>query len=360
MRNVNGVRATSDVSEVSDRAVVDMRSDTVTRPTAGMRDAIARAVVGDDALGDDPTVAALEDRVADLLGKEAALFFPSGIMANETALILLAKPGTEVVCEASCHFIDWELGGPAALAGVHMRGIPTHDGILSATAVAAAIRPPNAIQVQTSAITLENTHNGAGGRITPIDTMREIADVARAHKLPLHLDGARLWNASARTGVALRAYAACADTVMVAMSKGLGCPVGSLLAGTRAHMQHARVIRRRLGGAMRQVGVLAAAGIYALDHHVDRLGDDHERARRLARLARILPGLNVIDPDTNILMMDVTRADMNANDVVRELAKHDVLMTAFTARRVRAVTHMDVDDAGISRAADALARVMSA
>jgi threonine aldolase len=342
------------------RDAVDLRSDTVTQPTPGMREAIARAVVGDDTLGDDPTVRALEERVAELLGKQAALFFPSGIMANETALILHTRPGTEVVCEATCHFIDWELGGPAALAGVHMRGIPTTDGVLTADAVAAAIRAPNPIQVQTSAITIENTHNGAGGRITPIGTMRAIADVARDRNLPVHLDGARLWNATTASGVPLDAYAACADTVMVAMSKGLGCPVGSLLAGTREHMQHARVIRRRLGGAMRQAGILAAAGIYALDHHVERLADDHARARQLAKHASTLQGLSVVEPDTNIVMMDVTRSDMTANDVVRELGRHGVMMTAFTSRRVRAVTHMDIDDSRLSHAADALARVMAA
>jgi threonine aldolase len=338
--------------------IVDLRSDTVTQPTDGMRDAIAHAVVGDDSLGDDPTVRALEERIADLLGKESALFFPSGIMANETAIMLLTKPGTEVVCEAMCHFVDWELGGPAALAGVHMRGIPTSDGILTAALVEAAIRPIAAVQIQTSAIAIENTHNGAGGRVVPIENMEEIAAVAKKHGLPVHLDGARLWNASAASGVTLRAYAACADTVTVTMSKGLGCPVGSLLAGSAAHIRQARVIRRRLGGAMRQAGILAAAGLYALDHHVERLAEDHERARRLARLARILPGLHVIEPDTNIVMMDVTRNDMNADDVVRELAKHNILTTAFTNRRVRAVSHMVVTDSGLSHAADALASVM--
>jgi threonine aldolase len=194
----------------------------------------------------------------------------------------------------------------------------------------------------------------------PLDTMREIQNVARANNLPLHLDGARLWNASARTGVSVKDYAACADTVMVAMSKGLGCPVGSLLAGTRDHMKQARVIRRRLGGAMRQVGVLAAAGIYALDHHIDRLSDDHDRASRLAQSARAIIGFDVIEPDTNILMMDVTRDGLSAPDVVNELAKRGVLMTAFTNRRVRAVTHMNIDDAAIKTAADALAEVMAA
>jgi threonine aldolase len=325
-----------------------------------MRAAIATAVVGDDTLGDDPSVRALEQQTADLLGKEAALFFPSGIMANETALILLSRPGTEVVCEATCHFVDWELGAPAALAGVHMRGVTTADGILTAPLVAAAIRAPSAIQIQTSAITIEQTHNGAGGRITPIEDLEAIAALARSRALPVHLDGARLWNASVATGVSMRRYAACADTVMVALSKGLGCPVGSMLAGTADHVQKARVIRRRLGGAMRQAGILAAAGTYALEHHIERLHEDHDRARQLAEYAAAIDGLVVIEPQTNIVMMDVARENLSAGDVVRGLAEHNVLMTAFTDRRVRAVTHMDVNDEGLSRAAEALARVLTA
>lgn len=342
------------------RSVVDLRSDTVTRPTQGMRDAIARAVVGDDALGDDPTVTALEDRIADLLGKEAAVFFPSGIMANETALIVLTRRGTEVICEAACHLVDWELGGPADLAGVQLRGVPTPDGILTEDLVASAIRPVSPVQLQTSAIAIENTHNGAGGRVMPLENLHGIHALARRHGLPVHLDGARLWNAAAASGVTLRTYAEHADTVMVALSKGLGCPVGSMLAGSRAHMQEARVVRRRLGGSMRQAGVLAAAGLYALDHHIDRLHEDHERARRLARLASIVPGLRVVEPETNIVMMDVVKAGISASDVVRELAAHDVLMTPFTARRVRAVTHLDISDEGLSHAAEALAHVMAA
>jgi threonine aldolase len=339
--------------------MVDLRSDTVTRPTAGMREAIARAVVGDDTLGDDPTVRALEERIAAMLGKPAALFFPSGIMANETALCVLAPAGTEVVCEARCHFVDWELGGPAAIAGVHMRGVATADGVLDRESVRAAIRAPSSIQVQTSAIAVEQTHNGAGGRITPMSNLREIAELAREHGLGMHIDGARLWNASAASGIPVSDYAACADTVMVALSKGLGCPVGSMLAGSEAHIAAARTVRRRLGGAMRQAGILAAAGLYALDHHLDRLHEDHSRARRLADAASRIPGLAVVSPDTNIVMMDVVRDDITANDVVRELADDGILMTPFTSRRVRAVTHMDISDEGLSRAAEALAVVMS-
>jgi threonine aldolase len=339
--------------------IVDLRSDTVTRPTAAMRAAIAAAEVGDDALGDDPTVARLEARIAALLGKAAALFFPSGIMANETALLVLARPGTEVVVEATSHFVDWELGAPAALAGVQLRPVATPDAILTADAVEAAIRPPSRLQIQTSAVCLENTHNAAGGRILPLDGMRAVRAVARAHGLPVHLDGSRLWNASAATGIPETEYAACADTVMVTLSKGLGCPVGSLLAGATDLMERARVCRRRLGGAMRQSGLLAAAGLHALDHHRDRLTEDHARARRLARLAADIPGLRVIEPETNIVMLDIERPDLDAAAVVQALQRRGVRMVDFTRRRVRAVTHLDVDDDGVDRAATALRAVLA-
>lgn len=339
--------------------IVDLRSDTVTRPTAAMRAAIAAAEVGDDALGDDPTVARLEARVADLLGKEAALFFPSGIMANETALLVLARPGTEVVVEATSHFVDWELGAPAALAGVQLRPVAATNAILTADAVEAAIRPPSRLQIRTSAVCLENTHNAAGGRILPLDAMRAVHAVAQAHGLPVHLDGSRLWNATAATGIPEARYAACADTVMVTLSKGLGCPVGSLLAGSADRMELARVTRRRLGGAMRQSGLLAAAGLHALDHHRDRLSDDHARARHLARLAADVHGLRVIEPETNIVMFDIERTDLDAAAVVHGLEREGVRMVEFTRRRVRAVTHLDVDDDGVVRAASALRAVMN-
>jgi threonine aldolase len=335
--------------------VVDLRSDTVTQPGAAMRRAIAEAVVGDDALGDDPTVRRLEQRVADILDKEAALFFPSGTMANQAALLVLTTPGTEVVCEATCHLVDWELAGAAANAGVQLRGVAAPGGILTPELVAQAIRPHGALTVQTSLIALENTHNGAGGRVTPLQTMRAVRDIAAARGIPVHLDGARLWNAATATGVSEAEYAACADTVMITLSKGLGCPVGSLLAGSAAHIGAARVVRRRLGGAMRQAGILAAAGIYALDHNRERLHDDHARARTLARLAAHVPGIRVIEPETNIVMMDITRPELGADELVARVARHDVLLTTFTTTRVRAVTHLGVDDDGVRRAAEALA-----
>ena len=249
--------------------MIDLRSDTVTRPSAAMRKAIAEAEVGDDVLGDDPTVQRLERTAAELLGKEAALFFPTGTMANETALCILTRPGTEVIVEANAHFFDWEAGGPAAIAGVQLRPLPTPDGLLNAQLIERAVRP--GYQVRTSAICVENTHNGSGGRVMPIQTLREISAIAKKHELPLHLDGARLWNASAASGVPEAEFAALADTVMVSLSKGLGCPVGSILAGTGDHMDKARWVRRRLGGGMRQSGILAAAGLFALANNRARL-----------------------------------------------------------------------------------------
>jgi threonine aldolase len=339
--------------------IADLRSDTVTRPTAAMRAAIAAAEVGDDALGDDPTVRALEERIAQLLDKPAALFFPTGIMANQTAILLQTTPGTEIVCEATGHIVDWEVGAASALSGVQLRGVPTADGLLDAAGVQAAIRPRSTLQVQTSLIALENTHNAAGGRVLPLDAMREIRGVALEHGLPVHLDGARLWNAAVASGVSEAQYASCADTVMVTLSKGLGCPAGSLLAGTTELIGRARTVRRRLGGSMRQSGILAAAGIHALDHHRDRIADDHRRARELAEHAARIDGLRVIAPDTNIVMIDIDRPGVAAATLLERLARDGVLMTAFGPARIRAVTHMDVDDQCIGRAVEALAAAMA-
>ena len=339
--------------------MIDLRSDTVTRPTPQMRQAIANAEVGDDALGDDPTSARLEAVVAELLGKDAAAFFPSGIMANETALQVLCKPGTEIIVEANSHFVDWELGAAATWAGVQLRQVVTPDGLLTPQLVEQAIRPPMRLQLKTSAISVENTHNAAGGKVLPLETMRAIAGIARAHGLPLHLDGARLWNAATALGCAEAEIAGGADTVMVTLSKGLGCPVGSLLAGERTVIEEARWVRRRMGGGMRQVGVLAAAGLYALEHHRQRLAEDHARARRLAERAAAITSLRVIPPETNIVMMEIMHPALNARDVVNALKERGVLVVEFTTRRIRAVTHLDVNHQQIERAADALEAVMA-
>lgn len=335
--------------------MIDLRSDTVTKPTAGMRRAIAEAEVGDDVLGDDPTVQRLEARIAEILGKEASVFFPSGTMANQTALHVVAERGTEVVIEGRAHILDWELGGAAANAGVQLNAVTTEDGLLTADLVAKAIRPGLKFQVRTTAVCIENTHNGAGGKILALDEMTRLRDLAREKKLRVHLDGARLWNASAATGVPEAEFAACADTVMVTLSKGLGCPVGSMLAGTMQDMEYARAIRRRFGGAMRQSGILAAAGLYALEHHRTRLTEDHANATLFAKLASEIAGARVVQPDTNIVMIDVD----NAMNVVQKMAEQGVAIVPFTPTRVRAVTHLDVNEADIRKAAEALKTVLA-
>lgn len=338
--------------------MIDLRSDTVTRPGAAMRQAIADADVGDDVLGDDPTAQQLEKRVADLLGKEAALLFPSGIMANLTAMQIVAERGTEVIIEATGHILDWELGGAATIAGVLLRRVPTEDGILRVDDVAQNIRPGLKNQLTTSAIAVENTHNGAGGKVLRLDEMQRIFALARSRNLRVHLDGSRLWNASAATGVPEAAYAACADTVMVTLSKGLGCPIGSMLAGSSEDMSKARLIRRRLGGAMRQSGILAAAGLYALDHNRTRLTEDHANATLFAQLASEIEGVRVVTPETNIVMVDLLKEGMGALDVVKAMRERGVLIAEFTPARVRAVTHLDVDAAGIRKAVAVLSEVI--
>ncbi|HEX6938465.1 MAG TPA: GntG family PLP-dependent aldolase [Longimicrobiales bacterium] len=345
---------------VAKRDVVDLRSDTVTRPTPAMREAIARAEVGDDVLGDDPTVRRLEERVAELLGKEAALFFPSGTMANQTAVAVLTTPGSEAIIEATGHILDWEGGAPAHWAGVQLRPVPTPDGLLTADHVAAAIRPAGRMAIRTSLICLENTHNAAGGKVMPLETLRSIRALAERQGIPVHLDGARLWNASIATGIPEATFAAEADTVMVTLSKGLGCPVGSLLAGPAALIDEAWHVRRRHGGGMRQAGILAAAGLYALDHHRERLAEDHARARLLADRLEGVPGIRVVPPETNIVMIDIVDETLDALRLVERVQPHGVLLSPFAARRVRAVTHLDIDDAGVHRAADAIVAALGA
>jgi threonine aldolase len=335
-------------------SVVDLRSDTVTKPTEAMREAMMGAEVGDDVLDHDPTTQRLEERVAAILGKEAALFFPSGVQANQTALAVHGRPGTEVVLEAGAHIFNYEEGAGAALSGLQLRPVPAEGGLLTADLVREAIRPDSPYIHPTSLIALENTHNGAGGRILPFHAMQEIRALAREAGLPIHLDGARLWHACAETGLSPADYGSLADTVMVCLSKGLGAPVGSLLAGPGDFMDRAWRIRRRLGGGMRQSGFLAAAGLHALDHHRERLADDHARARTLAEGAARIPGISVVAPETNIVMLDLNASALSADGVLAALAVEGVLMVRFGPRRLRAVTHLNVDDAGIEQALEAL------
>lgn len=321
---------------------IDLRSDTVTRPTAGMRAAMAAADVGDDVYGEDPTVAELERRVADLLGLDASLFVPSGTMANQIALQLHARHGDEVLVAEGAHCLWFESGAAAAIAGVQLVAVG-HEGDVTAAQVRAATRPAVDWCPATRALVIENTHNRAGGRVIDPDRMAAAVAEARSLGLAVHLDGARLFNAAVALGVSPRTVAAGADTVSVCLSKGLGAPVGSLLAGSRDHVRHARRLRKRMGGGMRQVGVLAAAGIYALDRHVERLDDDHRAARALADSLAGCAGLRVAAPQTNIVMIDLsTEGALDANALVERARQRGILLTAFGPHRVRAVTHLDV------------------
>lgn len=338
---------------------IDLRSDTVTKPTPAMRRAMAEAEVGDDVLDGDPTVRRLEARAAEMLGKEAALFFPSGTMANQAAIRLLARRGTEILLDAGAHIVHYEGAGAADLSGAQIRPVQGSGPVLDADALAAAVRAPSPFVPAASLVCLENTHNGAGGMITPLDQLRALRDVAARHHLPVHLDGARLWNASVASGTSLDDFAACADTVMVSFSKGLGAPVGAALAGPRALMEEGWLVRKRFGGGMRQSGILAAAVLHALDAHLSRLAEDHARARAFASCVDGAGGATVVPPDTNIVMIDLPD-DRTAPDVVRAAAARGVLLSPWSRSRIRAVFHLDVDDAGVEEAERAVRELLSA
>jgi len=335
--------------------MIDLRSDTVTRPTPAMRRAMHDAEVGDDVLDGDPTVGRLERAVAELLGKERALFFPTGTMANQAALWLLARRGSEVLADHAAHVLDWECAGAAALAGVQVRAVSPRPGHLTidAAAMRSAIAAAGARVPGASLVCLENTHNGAGGVVTDVDETEAIVAAARAAGLPVHLDGARLWNAAVAIGVSEARLAASVDTVMVAFSKGLGAPVGAALAGPQSVMAEARVVRKRLGGGMRQSGILAAAALHGLEHHRARLQEDHTRARALAARVDGIAGARVVAPDTNIVMIDLPHAVAAA--VAARAASAGVRISAWTDARLRCVTHLDVDDAALARAGDVIA-----
>ncbi|HZO18020.1 MAG TPA: threonine aldolase family protein [Gemmatimonadaceae bacterium] len=335
---------------------IDLRSDTVTKPTPAMRRAIADADVGDDVLDGDPTVKRLEQRVAELLGKEAALFFPSGTMANQTAVWLLSRPGTEVLLDAGAHILHYEMAGAAALAGVQVRPV-TGAPVMDAAGLTATVRSPSKHVPSASLVCLENTHNGAGGLVTPLGEMRAIANVARAHALAVHLDGARLWNAAAASGESLATLASVADTVMVSFSKGLGCPIGAALAGSRDVIAEGWSVRKRFGGGMRQSGILAAAALYALDAHLPRISDDHATARLYASLVDGVAGARVVPPDTNIVMLDLP-GSLEASAVVAEAARRDVLLTVWSPTRIRAVTHLDVGESAVRMAGSVVRQVL--
>jgi threonine aldolase len=337
---------------------IDLRSDTVTKPSPAMRRAMVDAEVGDDVLDGDPTTRRLEARIAGLLGTEDALFFPSGTQANQTGIALLTRPGTELLIEANAHLVHYEMAGAAALSGVQIRPIATPDGLLEPELVRRALRPASRHVPRATALAVENTHNAAGGRVLRPDAMDGLVAAARAAGLPVHLDGARLWNAAAAAGVPPERLARGADTVMVSVSKGLGCPVGSCLGFRQELRPRAWEIRKRLGGGMRQSGILAAAALYALDHNLERIADDHTNAKRFAGLLSDCPSVRPTDPETNIVMLDLARDADSSETVIPRLARAGVLVAPFGPRRVRAVTHLDVSRADVERAARLIAEVL--
>ncbi|GIK15537.1 MAG: threonine aldolase [Planctomycetota bacterium] len=339
---------------------IDLRSDTVTRPTPAMRKAMVEAEVGDDVFGDDPTVNRLQDRVARLTGKEAALFVPSGSMGNQTCIRAHTEPGDEIIGHEHSHFYFYEAGAPCALSGCSLRLLRGEGGLFDEDDVRAALRPPTSHFPQSRLIIIENTHNKGGGTIWPIERIRAIRAVADEFGLRMHLDGARLWNASVATGIPIAEWAKPFDTVSMCFSKGLGAPVGSIVAGSAAIVQRVHRFRKMFGGGMRQAGILAAAALHALDHHVERLADDHRNAKRLAETIADVPGLSV-DPrkvQTNIVFFDVDPDLATAQVLCDALKASGVLMLPVGPRTVRAVTHLDVSAEQVTAAGTAIARIV--
>jgi threonine aldolase len=308
-----------------------------------MRQAIASAEVGDDVFGDDPTVIELERRVASLFGTEAALFVPSGTMGNQVALAALTRPGDEVILDRQCHVFNYEVAAAPALSGVQMNPLDGHAGVITAEQIAPHIRPLDLHNPVTRVIAVENTHNRAGGRVFPFEEMLRIKALAEMHGLKVHLDGARLCNAVVASGISHKDYVACADTVSMCFSKGLGAPVGSIVGGSEAVLKKARKKRKQFGGGMRQAGILAAAALYALDHHVERLKVDHENAHRLGEVIDLKDGIDLVYPvETNIVIFRVDEGLITAKSMLKKLKEQSILAVPFGPGLVRMVTHLDV------------------
>lgn len=335
--------------------MIDLRSDTVTRPSDGMRQAMVGAEVGDDVLDGDPTTKQLEDRVADMFGCDAALFFPSGTQANQTAVWISSEPGTEILLEQDAHLIHYELGALAVFSGVQPRPVATADGLLTAPLAEEAWRGPSRFTPRISMMAAENTHNASGGGVMPVGVWSDLVALAGRRSVPLHLDGARIWNAALAQGVSLEQVTEGADTVMVSFSKGLGCPVGSCLIGGADAIGRAWEVRKRLGGGMRQTGMLAAACLYALEHNLDRMAEDHEHATILASQLEGHPAVNVIPPQTNIVMFEL-REPLDAATAVARLEAAGVRVVEFGTTKIRAVMHLDVARQEVEEAASIIAR----
>jgi threonine aldolase len=340
---------------------VDLRSDTVTRPTPEMRKAIAEAVVGDDVFADDPTVIELERLAAEMTGYEAGLFVPSGSMGNEIAIMAHTRRGDEAVVEVQSHIYLYEAGGPAVLSGVQLATLKGDRGALSVARVEEAIRWDDPHEPVTRLVCLENTHNHAGGVVYPLEAMREIRDLADARDLKVHLDGARIFNASVASGIDVKEFCSVCDSTMFCLSKGLGAPIGSMLVGAKYFIKQAHRNRKLLGGGMRQVGVIAAAGLYALNNNIQRLADDHARARRIAEAVAEIPGVSIDleSVQTNIVVVDLGGSGLSVDDAIIHLEKEGVLVLPFGGTTIRAVTHLDIDDADVDRTIEVFHKVFA-
>ena len=331
---------------------INLYSDTQTRPTLAMKEAMMDAPMGDEQHGQDPSVLALCEKVAELMGKETAVFLPSGTMCNELAILVHCRPGDEVYADRTTHIINSEAGGPAALAGVSTYPLDGNQGIYSANQLQEAIRRESRYTPRPQLVVFEQTANLAGGTIWPLETMQAVQAVARERGLLLHIDGARLLNAVVASGVPAATYGACADSIWLDLTKGLGCPVGAVLAGSQSFIDEVWRWKQRVGGALRQAGMLAAAGIYALDHHVNRLADDHANAQRLAELFTAIEGESLVSSavESNLVFLDVAKTGLQARAISLALEKQGVNIGAFGATVLRAVTHLDVNTAQIEEA----------
>jgi threonine aldolase len=339
--------------------LVDLRSDTVTKPTAAMRRAMAEAEVGDDVYGEDPTVNRLQDRAAEMFEREAALFVPSGTMGNLICVRIHSDHGSEVICEARGHTFNFENASLSAVAGCLARPVDTKSGVMTWSDIEPAVPPRAYYRAQTALIVLENTHNMAGGTVVPSDIYEDVCDRAHERGIPVHLDGARIFNAAAATGKSVAEMTRKVDSIMFCVSKGLGAPVGSLILGSREFIERAWVFRKMFGGGMRQVGVLAAAGLVALDESPSILLEDHRRAKRLADGLRDINGVSINHQvDTNIVVFDVSQTGVDAGALAGRLKERGVLVGAVDSKTMRVVTHYDVDDAGVEQALDAAKAVI--
>jgi threonine aldolase len=341
--------------------MIDLRSDTVTRPTAAMRAAMANAVVGDDVMGDDPTVLRLQERIAEMLGKDAAVFVPSGTMSNQIGLRVHCLPGDEFICESNCHIYRYEQGAYAQLSGLVTRTVEGQNGVLRLEQLTGLIRGGDDHLVNTRLVALENTHNRGGGKVLPFDEVTRICNWAHEHGLATHLDGARLFNAVVATGIPAAKWAQHFDTVSVCFSKGLGAPVGSALAGSKDLIKKAHRARKLFGGGMRQAGIIAAGALYALEHHVERLAEDHANAQILAEAVRQCPGLKLMSDtvDTNIVIFHIDPKLGTAEEFATRLESQGVLTFDIAGQSIRMVTHLDVSREGVRRAAEIAKSVAS-